>query len=268
MKRAGRHPIWSWVIHTPWVLALLAILAIIVFFGSGVGNPIISRLIVQRLEAATGTQVELGGLSIRWLSLRFTLKGLVIHGKEPAGTEPLFSAEEVQAGLRIVSFWGRKVSLDELIVQQPHIHIRVEKNGSTNIPAARQTASSNRPIRETLFDLSVRHIHLKDGWILYNEVKAPLAVEGDEIQLALDAGGTPQNPLYLGNLDWKSIRFTSRRYTPLPVGVTAKFTLWRDGFTLEQGVLTAGRSRVDAQGEMSGFAQPKWTFRYRGWVDL
>jgi translocation and assembly module TamB len=268
MKRESRHPIWSWVIHTPWVLALLAILALIVFFGSGAGNPIISRLIVQRLEAATGAQVELSGISIRWLSLRFTLRGLVIHGKEPVGTEPLFSAEEVQAGLRVDSFWGRKVSLDELIVQKPHVHIRVERNGSTNMPIRRRATASNVPMRETLFDLSVRHIHLNDGWILYNEVKTPLAVEGNDIQLALDAGGTPQNPLYLGNLEWKSVEFTSRRYVPLPVGITAKFTLWRDGFTLEQGVLTAGRSRLDTQVEMSDFAQPKWTFRYRGWVDL
>src|SRR3989442_10362721 len=47
---------------------------------------------------------------------------------------------------------------------------------------------------------------------------------------------------YLGNLDWHTMQFTSKRYAPLPVGLTAKFTLWRDGFTLEQGVLTAGHS--------------------------
>src|SRR5438046_7305553 len=55
---------------------------------------------------------------------------------------------------------------------------------------------------------------------------------------------------------------------PLPVGLTAKFTLGRDGFALEQGVLHAGHSRVDAQAEMNGFADPKWSYRYRGWVEL
>src|SRR6266478_5474835 len=107
MKRRTRHPIWSWIIHTPWVLAVIALLSVVVFFGSGAGNPLLSRLLVSRLERMTG---------------------LVIHGKEPAGTEPLFTAEEVQAGLRIDSFWGRKVSLSELVVQKPHVHIRVEKN--------------------------------------------------------------------------------------------------------------------------------------------
>jgi len=36
----------------------------------------------------TGGKVELRALSIQWLAMRATIKGLVIHGKEHAGTEP------------------------------------------------------------------------------------------------------------------------------------------------------------------------------------
>src|SRR5207245_2154845 len=60
----------------------------------------------------------------------------------------------------------------------------------------------------------------------------------------------------------------SKKYWPLQWGVTAKFTLWRAGVTLEQGVLSAGHSHVDAQAEMNNFANLQWTFRYRGWVEL
>src|SRR5260221_4244515 len=125
MKRKGRHPIWNWIIHTPWVLAVITLLAIVVFFCSGAGNPLLTRLLVSRLERMTGGKVELRSLSIQWLAMRATVKSLVIPGTEPAGTETLFTAEEVQAGLRIVSFWGRRISLDELVVQKPHVHIRV-----------------------------------------------------------------------------------------------------------------------------------------------
>ena len=85
MKREGRHPIWNWVIHTPWVLAVIAILSVIGFFGSGAGNPLIQRYVIRRLQIATGARVDLAAISIRWLSLEATLKGLVIHGSEPAG---------------------------------------------------------------------------------------------------------------------------------------------------------------------------------------
>ncbi len=268
MKRNTRHPIWSWIIHTPWVLAVLGILSVIAFFGSGAGNPLLTRLITHRLEVMTGGKVELRSLSIQWLAMRATLKGLVIHGKEPAGAEPLFSAEEVQAGLRIDSIWARRVSVNELRVQKPHVHVRVDKNGTTNVPTPPRPALSNKTTRETLFELRIRSLLLEDGWILYNDVKTPLAVKGGTLRLALDAGGTPENPLYLGNLEWHSVQFTSKRYAPLAVSLSAKFTLWRDGFALEQGALSAGRSHLDVQAEMNSFVKPQWTFRYRGWMDL
>jgi translocation and assembly module TamB len=267
MKRETRHPIWSWIIHTPWVLTVLGILAVMAFFGSGAGNPLLSRLITHRLERMTGGKVELRALSVAWLGMRATLKGLVIHGKEPAGTDPLFSAEEVQASLRIDSLWGRRVSLDELTIKKPHVHIRIDRNGATNLPAPRPV-SVTKPMRDTLLDLRIRRLLLEDGWVLYNDVQAPLAVKGGDLKLALDAGGTPEHPLYLGNLDWQTVEFTSKRYLPLPVSLSAKFTLWREGFALEQGVVHAGRSRIDAQAELSSFQTPQWNFRYRGWVDL
>src|ERR1700746_1671345 len=133
MHERRRHPIWSWVIHTPWVLAVLGVLGVVSFFGSGSGNPLLERLLVSRLDRATGGKAELRSMSIRWLALRVTIRGFVIHRHEaagnaelrsvsfrglplpvptralvipendPAGTEPLFTAGEVQAALRIDS---------------------------------------------------------------------------------------------------------------------------------------------------------------------
>jgi len=163
MNGRRRHPIWTWVIHTPWVLAVLAILGVMIFFGSGAGNPIIQRLLIARLESATGGKVEFRAMSIRWLSMRVILNHLVIHGNEPAGTEPLFSADEVQAALRIDSFWGRRISLDELLVQQPNSHIVVGKNGATNVPSPKRAASARRPWNDTLFQLRIHRLLLANG---------------------------------------------------------------------------------------------------------
>jgi translocation and assembly module TamB len=271
MTSEKRQRKWRWLRHLAWVLGakiFLIVVGLTIFFGSGLGNPVLQRFLVRRLVAITGGRVELRSLSVQWLSLRATLKGLVIHGREPAGTEPLFAAEEVQAGLRVDSFWGRKISLNEVLVQQPHIHIRIEKNGATNIPSAPHSPSTGKRLRETLLNLRLRGVKLENGWILYNDVKTPLAVEGGELRFALDAGGTPEHPLYLGALDWQSIRLTGQRFLPVAVNLSAKFTFWRDGFTLEQGVLSAGRSHIDAEAEMAGFTDPKWTFRYRGRLSL
>ena len=119
-----------------------------------------------------------------------------------------------------------------------------------------------------LLDLHMRKVRLENGWILYNDVKTPLAVEGDNLRLTLDAGGPLDHQLYVGNLDWQNIRFMAKRFVPVPVSVAAKFTFSRDGFTLEQGVFSAGQSHVDVQAEMTNFADPQWKMRYRGWLEL
>src|ERR1700747_1046878 len=117
MKREGRHPLWSWVIHTPWVLAVIAILSVIAFFGSGAGNPLIRRVVVRRLQAITRGRGEVRTVAIQWLSRGVTRMALVMHGRQPAGTEAFFTVEELRAGLRIDSLWGRKVSLNDLFLK-------------------------------------------------------------------------------------------------------------------------------------------------------
>jgi translocation and assembly module TamB len=271
MTEVTRRRKWRWLRHVAWVLAakiFLITTGLIIFFGSGAGNPLLSRLLVSRMELMTGGKVEFRALSIQWFAMRATMKNLVIHGKEPAGTEPLFTAQEVQAGLRIASFWGRQISLNDLIVQQPHVHIRVDKNGATNVPSPHRPAAVSMPWRSTLFELQIRRLLLADGWILYNDTKTPITVHGGDLKFGLDAGGTVEKPLYLGNLDWQNLQITSKRYAPLRVGLVAKFTLSRDGFTLEQGIFTAGHSHLDGQAEMNSFSNPQWNFRYRGWVEL
>jgi hypothetical protein len=270
MTQASRRKKLRWLRHVAWMLAVTVFLVVaagVFFFGSGLGNPLIRRVVVRRLEELTGGRVEVRTISIHWLSLRATLKGLEVHGLEPAGTEPLFSTEEVQAGLRIDSFWGRKVSLDALTVKQPRIHIRVGKNGETNVPSPRRPRSA-KPLGQTLLDLHIRHVKLENGWMLYNDVKTPLEVEGDSLRLALDAGGPLDHLVYVGNLDWQDIRFVAKRFLPVPLSVAAKFSVSRDGFTLEQGVFSAAHSHLDAQAEMTNFADPRWNMKYRGWLEL
>jgi translocation and assembly module TamB len=264
-------PKLRWLRHVVWVLVVTSVLLgglVVVFFGSGAGNPLLRRLIVRKLNTATGGHTEIRTLAVDWLSLQVKLRGLVIHGQEPAGTPPFLAVEEATAGLRVESFWGRKISLNELALRQLIVHVRIARNGASNIPVPSRPLGGNKPLRETLFDLHIHRLTVDDSWLLYNDVKTPLAVDGGDLQLTLDGSGTLDHPLYLGSLNWQSIRFTALKYVPVPADLSAKFTIWRGGITLEQGILHAGRSRLDAQGDMNSFTDPHWTFRYRGWVDL
>jgi len=263
---------WKWLRRMAWVLGVkvvLILIAVVVFFGSGAGNPLLRRLAIERINSITGGQTEIRSLSVEWLALEATVKGVVIHGKEPAGTPPLFSAEEIRAGLRVDSVWGRKISLKEIVVLGPHLHLRAERDGSSNIPLARRArTASGKPWRETILDLRIRRFSLSDGYVLYNDVKTPLALEGRDLQLHLAASGSAENPLYAGTCDWNNLLFTSKRFLPVPLTVSAKFTLSRGGFAIDQGQFGVGTSRIDLEAEMTDFSSPQWKYRYRAWVNL
>jgi len=260
-----------WLEHVLWVLGtwiLLAIALAVIALGSGLGNPLLRRILVSRLETLTGAKVEIRTVSVGWFSLTATVNGLVLHGKEPASTEPLLSVEQARVGLRIDSFWGRRVSLNELMLLSPHVHLLVEKNGADNLPALQRTGSSQKALQETLLDLRIRRVEITDGWFLYNNLRSLVAVEGGDLRFRVNLGGAQDHPLYLGALDWDSVQLARRRDVPIPANVSAKFTLSREGFAVEQGIVRVGRSHLDVQAETKSLDAPAWNYRYRAWLDL
>src|ERR1700682_946574 len=205
MSKETRRKKILWVEHLLWVLGTWTLLAValgVIALWSGLANPLLRRALVNKLESLTGARVETRTVSIGWFSLNATVRGLVVHGTEPTDTEPLLSVEETHVGLRIDSFWGRKVSLDELILKEPRVHVRVEKNGQNNLPTLTRDATDNRPLQELLVNLRVRHVQIENGWILYNNVKSALALEGGDLRLNLMLGGVVGNELYLGTFNW------------------------------------------------------------------
>jgi translocation and assembly module TamB len=261
----------KWLEHVLWVLGTWTVLAIalaIIAVGSGLANPLLRRILIKRIEVLTGAQVEIRTVSVGWFSLDATVNGLVIHGKEPKDTEPLLTVEQARIGLRVDSFWGRKVSLRELVLERPRLHIRVEKNGWNNLPTIKQTTKSNQPMQETLLKLHVGHLQIDDGWLLYNNVQSLVAVEGGELGLNITLAGTPGNPLYLGMLNWDSVEFGRRKDAPIPANLSAKFSLGKEGLEIEQGIVDVGRSHLDVQAGMPNLEVPAFTYRYRAWLDL
>jgi translocation and assembly module TamB len=259
-----------WVEHLLWVLGtwtLLLLALAIIAVGSGLANPLIRRILIHRVQALTGARVEIRTVTVGWFSLNATINGLVVHGTEPADTEPLFSVEQARVGLRIDSFWGRRVGLNDLILDEPRLHVRVEKDGSSNLPTL-PASKSKEPELERLLDLRVHHVEIKDGWILYNDVKSAVGVEGGELQLTVDLGGPEGRPMYLGVLDWQSIELAKQKDAAMPANVWAKFTWKREGFSVNQAVVDVGRSHLDLQAETHGLGTPVWSYKYRAWVDL
>jgi len=259
-------------------LAVVAVvLALAVAVWTGLADRWMRGAMIGQLEKLTGGRVELDRFRLYPLSLRAELAGLTIHGLEPENTPPLFHADSMLVALRVDSFFRRKISLNEVRIDRPIVHVRVEADGKSNVPGPKAAAKakaagskpSGQPLRERIFDVVIRRLRLNDGYVLYNDVRVPLVVEGDRFNFALDYNvPAVGKEFYLGQLSWQQMVLAARRYLPFASDVSLKFTLERSAFTVEQLHWKLPRSEFDVQASVTNFAVPQWGFRFRGRLNL
>ncbi len=259
---------WKRALKMAALVALAVVVALGIIVGTGLDERWARGWVMRQLERATGARVELGAFHFHLLGLRAELDDLTLHGSERPGLPPLFHAERIRASAHILSFFSRKISLNELTVERPSVAVRIDRQGKSNVPAPKVQGAS-RPWRERLFDLRIRQLELDDGSVLYNDVRAPLTVQGQDFHFRLDF----DSPLlgkefYVGVLGWKQVEVAARRYLPFRSDVDLKFTLTRDSFSLDDFRWKLPNSEIDARAELASFAKPDWTFHTRGRLSL
>ena len=86
-----------------WVCIALVIIAIPALYFTSQSKwfrSAIHNRAIAEIEKATGGKAELGAITFDWQSQVATVKSFVLHGTEPAGVAPLFTAESIEIGLR------------------------------------------------------------------------------------------------------------------------------------------------------------------------
>jgi translocation and assembly module TamB len=256
-----------WMGGTLFLLCALA-LAIYMALATGVAQRYLERTIVRAIEQRTGGRVELKTFRFHPWTLHAEIDGFTLHGLESPAAAPLFHADRILVDIRILSFFGRKYALDELIVERPQLAIAIDKNGHSNLPN-RKPRPNSRPWRETLFSLQIRNLQLRDGRADIGNVRVPLAVLGQNFHFAVQYQGGPAGAdVYLGSFDFHHIFIAERRDMPFSLDFAGKFTLHRDSFELDQFVCDFPNSQLNLRAELASFSRPDWNLRYRGRLSL
>src|ERR1700690_4300588 len=105
-----------------FVVALALIVTVI--FEMGLAERWMRNALIEQIEQGTGARVEMSGFHFRLWGLRAEIDNLTLHGLEAADQPPLFHAERVDVKVRIISFFGRQIALDKLIVEHPQAALR------------------------------------------------------------------------------------------------------------------------------------------------
>ena len=232
------------------------------------------RAVVRRITAMTSGGVELGEFRFSLWHLRAELFNLTIHGSEPPGSLPYFHANYVRADLRILSWFGRRVALDELRIDHPALSVRILRNGASNVPPPLAPVSPARSLPDELVALEVGRVQITDGDVRWNDVRTPFALDAEAFRFlmvsvpSLESAPSPPARPWRGELSAKKLRLQAGRSIPFPSDLDARFSLGRDSFSLDELSWRPAHSELRAHAALASFIHPAWTFSWQLKLDF
>src|SRR5579864_931582 len=212
----------------------------------------------QTLGESTGGRVGIGSYTFQWHPLTITIHNLVVHGTEPAGVRPLFSVDELDIGLKIVSMLHQKIDLKDIEVKHPVLNLVVNRAGKTNIPSPKTPTSNSKPV--DVFDLGVNHAVLSGGEVYYLDRKTPL--DADLLDLNTLIQFDPGKNMYAGSLAYRRGRLKYGTYNPVAHDFDSRFTATPSEFTLNPAILRLENSRLTLHATVTNYKQPDLNGNY------
>jgi len=235
----------------------------------------VGKEVVSVLEDSTGGRVELGKISLDLWHLAIEVDGLVIHGLEGPGEAPYLSADRLLVRLRINTILAHTVGsgaqshigLNFLRVEQPHIHLIVDKDGKTNQPVPKHPSTSTEPLQDTLLDLQAKDVELANGLAVVNDRAIPFDVAARDLQATVRY--LPGTDRYGATIDLNDLRTRMAKEPEAQSRLHVEAQIGRDMAELTKlDFHTGAASELLATGSLEHFAKPEWQGSVEGSLEL
>ncbi len=226
----------------------------------------VRRRVIVSAEKLTGGRVELGELHTTPFRLRIDARNLTIHGREAPDQAPFLHVDRLQAELKIISLLSTTVGLHSLVLEHPVAHIIAYPDGTTNAPVPQTSLSSNQGPVEQLISLSVSHIAVQQGELLWEDKKVPFDFAARDLELLLNYSLLRRQ--YEAHVVAGSIATRVAQYPSFVWRADAALVLARGRADISSLTLTSGKSEIHFAGHLQDFHNPKVSADYHGLADL
>jgi translocation and assembly module TamB len=248
-------------------LALAIVVAGLLFYlNSGSFREIIRQRVIAQLRQMTGGKAEVGSVTWNLSALHFEARNVTIHGRESAGEVPYAHADHIGVDVKIVSFFTRKISLENLAIDRFVFHLMIYPDGTTNQPPPQPGATSNETPTRNLFDLAVKQIAVRQGTLMLNQEKIPFDLDGNNISAAMNY--VPSQKAYDGHLDFTRLAIAYGNAAPMQAEMHIGFVLRSAETEIKSLRLAAGSSKIEASGTLRNYKSPELTLQYQASLDL
>ena len=247
------------------VLLLLALGAGVLLIRSDWFFNQVRERVVAELHKATGGTVELQSFHLDWKTMTAEAEGLVIHGTEPPGEEPLFRAAKITIGLKVISMVKRQFDVASVDVIDPRTNLLFAADGTTNVPKPPGPASG-KTADQTILDLAVGLFSAQNGMIQIKAAGAPpqsmpWTARGEKLKARLNYSESPAS--YSGDISMEPLHAGYGSYGPIDAAVDLSLKFERDHIQVTKGRLQTATSRVDFNGDARNLRQPRITGDYQ-----
>ena len=226
----------------------------------------VRRLLIGKIERATGGRVELQSLRWRLAYLELEVDGLTLHGTELADQAPLFYADRVRVALKPFAFVRPRLELRELSVIGPKVHIITNPDGTTNIPGPRATPRPAAERIEQLFDVAARELEIRNGTLIWNDREVPLNIAASDVVAGLL--WEKQSHRYDAMLHVGRTEIIKQGLRPFAATADLHASIFRDRLVISSMRISSQQTRVDLSGSIVDFRQPKLYFDYKANLQL
>ena len=145
----------------------------------------VRQRVIAELRQMTGGRVEVGSFTWKLSTLHFEVRNVTIHGREAAGEVPYAHAGRIAVDAKIIAFFSRKISLENVIIDGLVVHLMVYPDGTTNQPSPQPARRSDETPAQSLFDLAVKQIAVHKGTLILDQERIPFDLDGKDISAGM-----------------------------------------------------------------------------------
>ena len=250
-------------------VVLVAILAGLWYTTTDSFQVLVRRRMVEEVERITGGRAEVGSFHVIPFRLQVEVRNITVHGKESPTDVPLAHADSLTAQMKVISFLRTEFGFTSLSLDRPVIHIAIGPDGATtNVPALR-VLPQNVPLDQRvaqLFALSIDHLSVRNGELLWGDQKIPLdfSVQGTNLQMDYSfLRGRYESHLAIGKVDT-----SLENYRPFGWMATMDFSLGSTFVDIQSLQWNSGRSWLKLSGRVSDFRNPQADGSYEAQINL